>query len=502
MIRLRTKLWAFFLCVILLLYGVAYVLYDSSQQSVEEYNRNFKRFLLLNDVSQQTDQVLQALNTNLNEKSPNTRTIYQLRREKLLDLQERLVPEIQHQKNYILLGNYSNMIRNFLKESDLALSYSGLNDDAQSAYHYEQAAQLSQFILQTTQDLIDSELTQYYPFYAGMVERNRQLQSMSTAIFISILLTAGLFTYGFAGGITRPIERLVREAKQISRGNLDGKDIQVKSRDEIYYLAETFNRMRQRLKELIQEMKEKAALEKALQQQRVKNLEVQNLLKEMELKALQSQIHPHFLFNTLNTISKLAYLEGAEQASGLIESVSRMFRYNLRRMDRPVALREDAQHVQHYFAIQKARFRDRVQMSMEVEESCLSHILPVLTLQPLVENAFIHGVEDCESGAEIGVRIYRKHEDVVVEIKDNGKGMDAETVHRLLHPATEGNVRPSGHSTGLGVQNVLKRLCLFYSRDDVMTIESEEEKGTLVRLRMPFYPDEGSDHHVLVAHSG
>ncbi|MDR6226862.1 sensor histidine kinase [Desmospora profundinema] len=486
MIRLRTKLWMFFLCMILLLYGVAYVLYNSSQQSVEEYNHQFNRFLLLNDVSQQTDQVLQRLNTYLGEKSPENQSSYQANRENLRQLQKRLVPEIEHQDNHIRLKSYSHMIGNFLKEADLAFNYSNLNDDAQSSYHYEQAVQLSRFILQTTQDLIDRELTQYYPFYADMVERNRHLQSMSTAIFISILLTAGLFTYGFAGGITRPIEQLAREAKQISRGNLDGDDIRVKSRDEIFYLAESFNRMRQRLKELIQEIKEKASLEKALQQQRVQNLEVQNLLKEMELKTLQNQIQPHFLFNTLNVISKQAYLEGAEQASGLIESVARMFRYNLKGMDRPVTLKEETGHVQHYFAIQTARFRERVGLSIEVEESCLPHMIPVLTLQPLVENAFIHGVEDCEAGAVIRVRVYRDESDVVVEVEDNGKGMDADTVRRLLHPESEGGTQTSGHSTGLGVQNVLKRLRLFYGREEIVQIESEPGKGTQIRLSLPY----------------
>lgn len=500
MIRLRTKLWVFFVCISLLLYGVAYMLYDNSQRSVEEYNRSFNRFLLLNNVSQQTDHVLDALNLYMNEKEPNHLGAFQEKKEKLEAFSKRLKPEIEHQKNALLLSNYSNMLSRFLRESELTLNYVNLGEDVRADYHYAQAVKLSRFILETTQDLIDQELTDYHPFYAGMVQKNQYLKSMGTALFISILLIAGLFTYWFAGGITRPVEALVKEAREISRGNLAGAEIQVKSKDEISYLADAFNEMRSKLQQFIQELKEKAVLERDLQEQKVKNLQNENLLREMELKSLQNQIHPHFLFNTLNTISKQAYLEGAEKASGLIESISQMLRYNLRRINNPVTLEDEVQHVKSYFSILKARFRDRVRLSIDVEPSCLSQRIPVLTLQPLVENAFIHGVEGIETGAEIGVHVFEEGHRVVVEVIDNGVGMSPETVRQLMQPEEEGERSSLGHSTGIGVHNVLKRLRLFYSTEEVVRIQSEQGKGTRVQLLLPIDREGRDQDHVQTAH--
>src|SRR5699024_8626920 len=142
------------------------------------------------------------------------------------------------------------------------------------------------------------------------------------------------------------------------------------------------NDMRSILHELVEEVKEQS--------------EVDLLDKEMELKQLQYHINPHFLLNTLNTVSKIDYLEDANATSDLIESVAALLRHRLGQIDKNASLRDEVGVVKEYFHIQKIRFSERSQFKLNVDESCLEIEIPRLTLQPLVENAFIHGIEEKE----------------------------------------------------------------------------------------------------------
>ncbi|HET7615470.1 MAG TPA: sensor histidine kinase, partial [Bacillales bacterium] len=214
--------------------------------------------------------------------------------------------------------------------------------------------------------------------------------------------------------------------------------------------------------------------------------ELDNLLKETELKSLQSQINPHFLFNMLNTLSRTAYLEGAERASELIDSAAALMRHNLSRLDRPTTLGKEVDIIREYFFLQSARFGERVTFRTDINEACLQAEIPNMTLQPIVENAFIHGIESYEEGAEITMTIDFDDADVRVEVRDNGVGMDEETRKRLLADEDREEVAErKGHSTGLGVRNVMKRLELFYRRDHLMEIRSAAGKGTTVVLKLP-----------------
>nr|6SWJ_A Chain A, Histidine kinase [Geobacillus stearothermophilus]6SWK_A Chain A, Histidine kinase [Geobacillus stearothermophilus] len=204
----------------------------------------------------------------------------------------------------------------------------------------------------------------------------------------------------------------------------------------------------------------------------------------------QSQINPHFLFNTLNTVAKMAYLEDAQQTSRLIEAVAAILRYNLGDLQRTVTLADEVRIAREYFFIQQTRFFDRIKFSLEAEPSCLDQPIPPLTLQPLIENAFIHGIETYEQGAELSVSVFAENGRVVVEVRDNGVGMDEqvkaelEALIRGEEPRTR-REQGRGHSTGIGLHNVIRRLQLFYGVMDVAEIESALGKGTTVRLWLP-----------------
>ena len=474
MIRIRNKLMLFFLVLIFLMNAVAYFLFQNGQKSIDQYNDFLQRYYLLNEVSQKTNTVYETLNDYMVEHNPKYYADYLDERKALVEDQAKITQIIKENSNQLDVDNYINMITSFLDECGIVSdAFQNQNVDVYSE-HLSEVLKIKQYILNTTLTLINGELTRYKGFYHDLNQKNAYFQSMGIFMFIASILLAILFSYWFSRGITRPIGRLTKAAREISSGTLDGEPVVANTRDEMRFLASTFNDMRMNIQNLITEIEEKSKLDR--------------LLKEMELKNLQSQINPHFLFNVLNTVSKTAYLEGAEHTSKLINSTATMLRHNLRNLDKPTTLEEEVKIIKNYFFIQKARFGDRIRFEMDIEPSCLALSIPNLTLQPIIENAFNHGVEAREEDAFIRLIIKESEDDtVIVSIIDNGVGMDEATKERLLRlEERDSNAKTS--TTGIGFINVMKRLQLFYGMADIFEINTKKDNGTEIRLKLPKSP--------------
>jgi sensor histidine kinase YesM len=478
MMGIRTKIFLYFIVFVVLLNGVAFFIYESSEDIVSEYDYSFKRLLLLNEISQQTNNMVEQLNAYLVEKEQSYLQEYERQSRMLRERQKHLNAFIENEKNEVLLRNYKNMINSFIEEGALTIYHFQIGNIQLYSTHFHKFAQTSSFIQETTLSLLDHELTAYQRFYDQIEERNRYFRYMGMSLFCTTLTLSALLALWFSGGITKPIERLSRAALEIASGKLEGKDVQVTTNDEFKLLTETFNNMRRNIRDLVEEMKKKSELDQ--------------LVKELELRSLQNQINPHFLFNTLNVVAKMAYLEDANQTSRLIEAVAAILRYNLGDLNRTVTLADEIKSVKEYFFIQQTRFFDRIKIMTELDETGFHVPIPPLTLQPLIENAFIHGIESYEEGAVFILRVFVKENDVIVEVSDNGLGMSEETKERLLSFVRGeqeqgvfgvGNAR--GHSTGIGIRNVIRRLQLFYDKLDVVEIESVVGQGTTIRLKLP-----------------
>lgn len=420
-----------------------------------------------------TKSVYESLDDYLLDHSIDKFDIYSSERQKLKRLQSQLKTHINQD---IVLKNYYYLIESFLGECMVILNAYNRNEIEVYSSHLTELSRISIYIQEATLALINHELTNYQTFYREMHKRNELFSTIGIIIFVLTILISILFALWFSKGMTKPISLLSKAAKEISTGKFDGPDVKAPTKDELRFLAEAFNNMRENIRRLIQEIKQKSELD--------------NLLKEMELKSLQNQINPHFLFNTLNTVSRMAYIEGAERTSDLIDSVAALLRYNLGNLDKPTTLKDEVAVVHNYFFIQMTRFGDRVQFKTEIDESCLSLPIPVLTLQPIIENAFIHGVESYEHGAVLSLYVYKKNSQVIIEVADNGVGMDELTIKRLVEQvdrvhSSQKSSKHTGHSTGIGLINVIKRLQLFYGQDQVVEIQSKMDEGTVIRLMLP-----------------
>lgn len=211
-------------------------------------------------------------------------------------------------------------------------------------------------------------------------------------------------------------------------------------------------------------------------------LNTEKLLSQAEFKALQSQINPHFLFNTLNAISQLAILEGSSQTADAIFSLSALLRRCLKKNDTLPPLKEEVDNVSEYINIKRLLYRDRIRYACDVDPSCLSIRVPLFTLQPLVENALLHGLEPKKEGGTLTLSIQREDGYVVVRVEDDGMGCSQELIDEILKNPQEHN---RSDLTGIGMGNVTRRLTNHFGPAFRWTIDSAPGKGTRIVLYLP-----------------
>lgn len=470
---IQKKIWMLATVVLFIMVSIWLAFTYYNQKTQNQYNDILQRYLIMNEVTSSSQQVITDLNNYLLNPSLANLELINVSQEKIRNAKYE-VYNLVNAENEFALTNYINLIDSFIETTNRSLMFQSEAEVEASATEFSEATRISKYISDMTLTVIDTELKTYDVFYRGIIEQSGEFKKLGVWLLLLIIGLLLLLTYWFSLTITRPVHQLTKAANELSKGRFDIQ-IKIESNDEIAFLAKTFDHMRININNLISEIQQKAQLEHELQQNKL-------LLKESQLRSLQSQINPHFLFNTLNTLSKKAYLEGAEETSDLLVSVAGLLRYNLKRLDRSVTLYEEVIVLQQYMEIQKARFTDRLEFHMDIDESCLKMQIPGLTLQPIVENAVIHAIEPEEDGGSIWFRVIDGIERVTIEIEDDGVGMTEDKIKQILE---ERLVETKGHSTGIGFSNVVKRLRLFYGYEDVIHIESKEGSGTKVVLKIP-----------------
>ncbi|NNG67278.1 histidine kinase [Caldanaerobacter subterraneus] len=287
---------------------------------------------------------------------------------------------------------------------------------------------------------------------------NRLKNFIQLVAFIS-LFSAILLSLYFSYTISQPIIRLSNRMKEIEKGNLD-MEIDEKWNGEIGVLYASFNYMIRRIKELIQEVYLSKLREK-----------------EAELKALQAQINPHFLYNTLDSINWLAVINGIPDISKITNALASILRYSIDKGNSVTTIENELKYVKDYITIQKMRFKDRFEVYFDIEEEILSYKIIKLILQPIVENAIVHGLEDYEGKGEILIKGYFEDGTVVFEIANNGKPIDLDFVNKLLSS-------PTNDEKSYGIQNVNERIKLYYGIEYGLFYEVKEGV-TIARIKIP-----------------
>lgn len=484
MMNIRTKLLIFIPALLILSNGVSFFIFQSGKTVQQSYNIMLERVLLYKEIAAQTDRNLRSLNYYLLDQSEPSKEAYLREQQSMKKLNDTLAVQQTSPAADLFVRNYRHLLDTFVEQEAAVLEARSEPKTLNYVPLVEELEATAGFIRDEGHQLIDTELRYYQPFYRQIFIHTEAMYRYGAIIFIVNTLISVVVAYWISLGISKPIQQLVQMARSISRGNLQSEAPVFHAKHEFTELTEAFSRMQADLQQLME--KEKASLEKDRQ------------LKELELRALQNQMNPHFLFNSLNVLSKLALLEGAERTSDLTVSMSNLLRYNLRKLDQPVRLRDEVEQAKEYFTLQQARFRDRIQFVTHIDEHALEVFVPVLTLQPILENVFVHGIEGMESGAIVTLSTKRLEEVVLITIEDNGLGMSEKTRKALLRTdAGAPSARQGGQSTGLGTYNVFRRLELFYEQEHLVDIQSEPGQGTKVMIRIPHSGKE--EQHVPIA---
>lgn len=278
-------------------------------------------------------------------------------------------------------------------------------------------------------------------------------------VAIAVILAVNLYV---SARISQPIQRLERSVQMVEQGDF-GTHVYVSGAYEVEQLSKRFNLMLRRIRELMDQ-----------------NIREQEAKRKSELDVLQSQINPHFLYNTLNSVTRMAELGRNEEVVTTITSLSRFFRISLSKGNHIIPLRDELEHVKHYLIIQNIRFKNKFRYEIEAMEDILDASTLKLILQPIVENAIHHGIEPSPEEGFIRIHAERVEDCLVIVVSDNGVGMDKATLARLK----AGKLR-SESGSGVGVTNVQERISLYYGKPYGLHYESEPEEGTAVTITMP-----------------
>lgn len=318
--------------------------------------------------------------------------------------------------------------------------------------------------------------------YDYLVMQTERTLGQSLLVWGMILMLCGTAAWLFARSIMASLNVLAGYSMQIAQAPENARPVAVTGKDEFAVLTDSLNQMGSDIKKYIKTLREKADLEKELQETELKNLSMENMLSRAELLALQSQINPHFLFNTLNIVAQMAMIEEADATYELTMNLSKMFRYNLRNLDTPVLLKDEIENLKRYVYIQRARYGETVNYQIEIQDSEMSGLpIPCLSLQPIVENSVIHGFDNGNGKGNIRIAAWSDHEFYHIVVEDDGKGMDEKS---LEHIQNSQDMPGRGHTSGLGIRNVIFRLRLFYEYE-VLHIRSSPGEGTCVEIRIP-----------------
>ena len=503
--KIRRKLIIYFMITTFLMALVSFYTHFNARMLTSQMDNMFSSNLELDELKESLDNAHLYLESFLDTKHSDSHRNYIDSKTKLQKHSATLLETADYSQSGLVMRDISNMIDNYLQKADSAVLSKRARDITKYIGYYNESNKLYGYIELYINKLNNNLLKENTSRYQAVNNRIEFIQMLNIFIIIGVVLFNIIFILLTTYKTTKPLVTLSTAANEISKGNFDFPDVSVSTNDEISVMAEAFNKMTHSIRDHIDDLQEKAQLESKLKEQELQNLTMKNHLKEAELQALQSQINPHFIFNTLNAGAQIAMMEGADKTCFFVENVANLFRYNLKKLDRPVTLGEEINNISIYIFILKTRFGDRVEFEQNIQVDDLGMPMPCMVLQPIVENAFIHGISDYESGGKITLTVTKQGEALQVIISDNGKGMSEQRLKKLLGVEDHSDTAPEpkdiikGHTTGIGMKNVISRLNIFYGREDIISIKTSPGCGTSVFINIPLSAKETD--YVQNAHS-
>lgn len=479
-ISIQTKLIAVFLLTSLVLLAVNLVLHQSMNRMTQRIDQVYAVNVSLNELQQVLDQVQDAMTEYLNTKSSDSMEDYYKYEQEYRRLSQELNQDISSQERKIMEKNIRALSEQYLSVTNYTVELKRGRNVEKYKVSYEEATNLYDVLGTFIYSLNNQQFMQNSDNYAVMLDALRYSQISNMVILGVVALMNLALIYLMTKEMIQPLRRLAEAAEKVGEGELTTDLVEVTTQDEIGVVTNAFNEMVLGIRRYIVQLKDSMEQESAMKE---KALKTEAHLKDAQLKYLQAQISPHFLFNTLNAGAQLAMMEDADRTYTYIQNVADFFRYTMKDRD-DTTLADELTQVQHYIYILNVRFSGEIQFESHVDEECLNVMMPSMVLQPIVENSVNYGIRNIDWQGRINLTVTREDGYICVSIRDNGIGMSQDKIERIMEGRLE-RQELSKNSNGVGLDNVIQRLRLFYDREDVLEITSVgPNMGTEVAVKL------------------
>ena len=524
---IRWKLYISVLFISVLILVSNFILYNQVNNLIRRMDEVYSSNVNLTELSDTLGKLQQYLYRYLEVRDYDSLSGYYRTAEEYRNMYEQFPETVSNNPVRVQEKNIRCMSDRFLSYTDEAVTAKrGMNIERYRRL-YNEAMRLYGFIGDEISVLNEQQFQNNVSSYTTL-QKVLQYLERSSIIVMAAIAALGVWIVGqLTFGIVAPIRNLAKSAVLVGEGDFQQKVEPVDSDDEIGVVVNTFNDMVDSLNNYVIRMRESAEKEQELTE---RQLRTQANLKEAQLKYLQAQINPHFLFNSLNAGVQLAEMEDDEKTAVFLEHMATFFRYNVKKGEEDAAIGEELETVENYMYILNVRFAGEIGFETDVDESVLQYRMPSMILQPIVENSVQHGIKGMESGGKISLTIASDaaRNRVRITVKDNGKGMSEEELRRVFEelsaeetgreksgrdesgseqqfaqgePGQDGiaqnreDMNRTDAGAGIGLRNVIARLRLYYGEEaaaaqedeaeELIRILSEPGQGTEVILSLP-----------------
>lgn len=492
---IRKKMLLYFILLTLMIGLISLYVSQNSRMLLNEVSELFDSSIVLSNIDKQLEYTHSALTSYIQTKSSDALNSFIESSENLELNAEQLTSRYVSETGMLSVENVYNLVKKYNQFAADAVVAKRGRDIEGSRTDYEAAEEILENIRELIEDLKLIQLEKNIVLYESLASNGKNVQIINMVMIIDLIILTILIVLNITIKMTTPIIQLAHSANEIASGHFEGVEVIVSDEDEIQTMAKAFNKMRISIRRYISELKKANEMEAKLYEKELQTVKMQTLLNAAELRSLQSQINPHFLFNSLNAGVQLAMMEEANLTLEFLENMAAIFRYNIRPLDKEVTVNDEINNIRAYCEMMKVRFGDKLIYKMEIDPDVLDLNMMPLVLQPIVENAFIHGIGKSEWGGKVVIKAWLDTEGIQFSVKDTGIGMTEEQIQRILvkENALTQVVEPpkKSHSSGIGAGNVLQRLRLAYGEEAKMIINSKLDVGTEITITIPSIHKEG-----------
>ncbi|MDD3219550.1 MAG: histidine kinase [Lachnospiraceae bacterium] len=484
---IRFKLILAFTLTAFFMFMINLFMYVEVNNKMELVDQVYSSNVDLNDLLETLEETQQSVYEYLNTKSSASLENYYRMEQQFQNQLSGLNRQPSDNKLMLREKNIANMSDTYLTLlQDTVQAKRGRNVEKYKE-GYEKSKELYQYINNWIYELNNETFKMNSTSYQLLVQSLKYMEIVSSTVLICITLINMLVLLRLARNIVEPLGNLAQSANQVAAGNFDVPMLQTDSEDEVAIVTNAFNTMIASIRQYIIQIRNSMEKEQAMKEQ---ELLMETHLKDAQLKYLQAQINPHFLFNSLNAGAQLAMMEDAEQTCLFIERMADFFRYNVKKMSDDATLGEEVESVDNYIYILNVRFAGDIHFSKNVDSALLFKKIPSMIIQPIVENAVNYGIRDIEWEGVIVLSIFQENDYIRICVQDNGKGMSKERIQEVYAGEIHAN-KSQKDSTGVGLNNVINRLQLYYGEKNLFRIESDgTNQGTKVTISIPLSEEE------------